>query len=284
MGTPGIRAEVAKHAAASLRFEGHEVLSVPKVRVSHVMIGAMANPAEALHEILTEWSQPPGSATAILGFRGMNGRNPEVLQKHRLAMRLIEQIRELAPYLCKSDAMRAALERNVVRWTAWVLAYPLDWQSGLGTGNDSLSHQDSLDYLQSLSMRIDGLGLAVDDNELQTLAQTVDSAKQLLIAATDLPLSMREHIHLVLNHVDYVLGNHAITSDFDLRLAAGRLGQTLQEAANASEDGDRKKAWLALAGRAVLNWAGQTAGQVLNAWVMAQIGPGMTGAEVVPSE
>lgn len=162
-------------------------------------------------------------------------------------MRWIDQIVEVLPELFTSEERRQNTQRYVDQWTRWVLAYPHGWRSAVTQSGTSLDNQPALDQLATLGELIDAKFPQMHPQAESRLPDALAELVTLLADSGHLPLDLRRHLAVTINHVRSILDEHRITSDFDLSVAVDRLMMAVGYAAYAEPDADRKsklKTWM----------------------------------------
>lgn len=197
----------------------------------------MANPAAALHVILTEWWM--GDDSAIYDYREIASDVEGSLKKHRQAMVLISEIDQVIDGFESLGRNVDSYKRNIDRWTKWVLAYPHDWLKGPKPGYPNLADQDALDILAGLSAWLDDVTPPMSAADLKQTSEVLDSIAEELAQDQSLPPELRRHLHMLLSHARHCAEEHELFGDFTLKAAVDRLLVAVGRAASVSSEPSR---------------------------------------------
>lgn len=197
----------------------------------------MANPAEALHKILSDWLHSENKAIYLQREKG-KGTNSEVMKRHRMAMLHLCEIEELVRGMDKSESRAASYARSIDDWTKWILAYPHDWHAAPKESYPGLSDLRSLDMLDLLAQHLEILVPTVTDSDRATYSEIINQIAESLGQDDSLPTELRQHVHLLISQARHCLEEYQIVGDFALRSAIDRLTAAVTAAANQSKKPD----------------------------------------------
>lgn len=187
----------------------------------------MANPAQLLHTQLVNWRGPHNTSAA--SARGLN--NGENWQDHELAVRHLREIDELLRLLESQGRNMRVYREAFPTWYRMVFAFPRGW-SGSGT---AAMDSKSLDTLEMLAERLEGVVPTVDADGLDRINRYIESVSAVLAEDTSLPAALRAHVNDVIAHVRWCVDNYATVGDFSLQDALERLaGAVVRGAANST--------------------------------------------------
>lgn len=195
----------------------------------------MANPAEALHNILTEWRQDRSKQIYLHRGIGTNGTDSD-MRKHRQAIALINEIDQILTSIERPPQRKAAHDRTLGRLTKWVMAYPHDWLGIPKDGYPNLDDQATLDYLDSIAALLEKYVRTFSDGERQEMMDVVNSVVESLKEDDSLPQDLRQHLHLLISEVRRCTDEYEITGDFALQAAMERLSTAVSSAQKLSKN------------------------------------------------
>lgn len=165
----------------------------------------MANPAELLHQVLTNWQGSKQSANTA---------------DHRIAIRHLDAIEELLDQMDNAQIRTDVYRRYFKKWATLTLRHPHDWQK-----QESNKHVDStaLDHLLNLSDWFRGFVPSVATDGLDSLRGFVESAQTVITEDDSLDPALKRHVQRVIDHLTWCIEEYARVGDFELREAVDRL-------------------------------------------------------------
>ncbi|MFE4835201.1 hypothetical protein ACFRAU_11040 [Arthrobacter sp. NPDC056691] len=187
----------------------------------------MANPAELLHQILSDWVQEP--TKPIYSSRGIHD-DESLMQRHRRAIRLIDEIDQIVSGMDLPGSRRDSIQRNLAKWTKWVFAYPHNWLQVPDKGYPNLWDQDALDALDLVAHLLENQVPKVDEASRDSYLTTINEVITALGADETLPADLRKHIYIIAAHARHCLEDYEMTGDFALQAAVERLATAVQMA------------------------------------------------------
>lgn len=193
----------------------------------------MANPAELLHNILSEWVQPADKQ--IHSFRGLH-KADATMKKHRQAIVLIEEIEQILAGMTLTERRRSSIERNLERWTRWVFAYPHNWTATPLQSNASLADQNALDALDLVAELLDSHVPKIDEARRNTYLESINEILVALASDESLPAELKQHIYTVAAHTRQCIEEYEMNGDFALQASVERLAASIQTAISVTKD------------------------------------------------
>lgn len=218
----------------------------------------MANPAQLLHQLLTEWR---GSA---------NFANP---REQRIAVRHLDAIAALLDEMDAAGLRTELFRRYFDKWVGLTLHHPHEWQTQ-ATGK--LRDNTALEHLEHLADRLDGIAPQLADGGLDQVRAIADSAKALVEEEDSLDPLLRQHVLQVIAHVHWCVENYAAVGDFDLREAVERLMSTMLRTGATLKDDEKVSKWRAWMGGFVYPFATSVAAAIPSA-ALTQLALGSGG-------
>lgn len=194
----------------------------------------MANPAEALHNILTEWRQDRTKQIYIHRGTAASGSDAD-MRKHRQAIALINEIDQILTSIERPDHRKAAHERTLGRLTKWVMAYPHDWLLAPKDGYPNLDDQGTLDYLDSIATLLENYVRTFSDAERDGFADILNGVVKSLAEDDSLPVDLRRHLHLLISEARRCVEEYEIVGDFALQAAMERLSAAVSTATKVTK-------------------------------------------------
>lgn len=194
----------------------------------------MANPAEALHMLLSGWRQDKSRPIYIHRGVGANGGDTD-MRKHRQAIALINDIDQILASIERPPQRKAAHDRTLGRLTKWVMAYPHDWLNAPRDDYDNLDNQDTLDYLDSIAALLDNYVRAYSQDERQRFGDVINGVAQSLIDDDSLPEELRRHLFLLIAEARRCVEEYEVTGDFALQSAMDRLSAAVATATRCTK-------------------------------------------------
>lgn len=183
----------------------------------------MPNPAELLHENLTQW-------------RARKGHNADPTEQ-RIAVRHLDAIAELLNRLDDLGERTDLYRPHFDHWAKLTLNNPHAWQK-----QPAALYKDdaALQSLQYLGDKLDGLLPRLENGGLAALREYVDGVRSLLDEDDSIsdPVLIG-HVKQVLAHVEWCINNFDAVGEFDLQEAIYRLVASMLRATAASEKKDR---------------------------------------------
>ena len=198
----------------------------------------MANPAELLHRILSDWMHND-PAKQIYVLRGINSEEA-LMHKHRRAIILIEEIDQIVAGMDLTDSRRKSVQRNLAKWTKWVFAYPHNWLAQPDTNYPNLRDHDALDALDLVAQLLDGQVPKVDEETRGSYLSTINEIVAALASDDSLPAELKKHVYSVAAHARQCVEEYELTGDFALQAAVERLAAVVQSAMVVSK---KSEAW-----------------------------------------
>ncbi|ADT99853.1 hypothetical protein [Mycolicibacterium gilvum] len=185
----------------------------------------MANPAELLHQRLTDWQ---GSRTRVS------------LNEQRIAIRHLDAIEELLTEMDAAKRPTDLFRMSFDRWATLTIYHPHGWQK-----QEAQKHIDvtALAHLKHLADTLHGVAPALKPDGLEALRAMAQSAKELVEQDPALDPLLRQHVLQVIAHVNYCIDDYAAVGDFDLREAAERLMSTMMRTAATVKDTEGVSKW-----------------------------------------
>lgn len=210
----------------------------PVLRVGFALSGIgkklLANPAAALHAILSQWKQD--SSKQIYTHRGISaGGNDSDMRRHRQAIALINEIDQILGSIERPQQRQDAHNRVLGRLTKWVMAYPHNWLDVPRKESPNLNDQDTLDYLDSIAALLDNYVPTYDAAERDRFSRILDKVVDALIEDDTLPDELRRHMHLLIAEARRCIEEYEITGDFKLQSAMERLSATVSTATKCTK-------------------------------------------------
>lgn len=195
----------------------------------------MANPAEALHDILSEWKQD--TSKQIYLHRGVDANgNDSDMRKHRQAIALINEIDQILASIERPTQRKAAHDRTLGRLTKWVMAYPHDWLAVPKDAHSNLDDQGTLDYLDSIAALLDNYVRRFSDDERNGFTDVLNCVVQSLGEDDTLPGDLRRHLYLLIAEARRCIDEYQISGDFALQAAMERLSAAVAAAMKSTKN------------------------------------------------
>lgn len=195
----------------------------------------MANPADLLHAILSDWIQTDDKQIYVFRGVGRTGSD-ENFKKHRHAIRLINEIEMLLDSTERREGSKKADDKALAALTRVVFAYPHNWQAKPLSTPDNLINSDGLDYLLSIAERINDLGTEIDIESRQEIANFLVELTSLLVDEKSLPRELKLHLRRLVVEAQTCLDEYEITGSFFLQSSLDRLTVAVSRAAKMSKE------------------------------------------------
>lgn len=193
----------------------------------------MANPAELLHNILSEWFNEQDKP--IYTFRGIES-SESMMNKHRRAVVLIDEIEQILAGMTLTESRRDSMQRNLAKWTKWVFAYPHNWQQAPNSGYPNLWDQDALDALDLVAQLLESQVPEVNEARRTSYLENITEIIVALGSDDSLPSDLKKHVYTIAAHLRHCIEDYEITGDFALQAAAERLAAAVQSAMSVSKN------------------------------------------------
>lgn len=201
----------------------------------------MANPAEALHAILSGWLNE--DKTAIYMHRGIGGGGEDTTMKmHRRAMILIHEIEQILNGMQPTPARAQSNERNIAKWTKWVMAYPHDWLQQPRTDYANLNDIDALDALDMIAQLLESHVPTIGIEQRESYSESIIQILQALSEDDSLPKDLKQHVYMLVSNARRCIEEYDLVGDFALQAAMERLASAVATAAHQS---NKPAAWQA---------------------------------------
>lgn len=202
----------------------------------------MANPARLLHDLFAGWLQTRQNGYGEAQTRKINDLDVFTRQ-HSQAMAWIAEIEAYLNGLEDQGRGAPHYKRHITAWRTWVLNYPYPWNtSNYGSTTDDIT-QDKLDILLGLVDRMDEHVAPISLPQVESLRDTVNEVRALLVDSTDLPADLQRHLHLLVTEASRCLDEYETTSDFALKDALDRLAMACAYAGMATHDDGNRSRW-----------------------------------------
>lgn len=195
----------------------------------------MTNPADLLHNLLTEWMQKDEKQIYIHRGIHKNGAD-ENFVKHRQAIRLINEIEMLLNSTERREGSKRADENALANLTKVVFAYPHNWQAKPLSAPDNLADHGGLDYLLSIAERLEGLAPEFGIEARQSISDFLVELTSELTSDDSLPRELKLHLRRLIVEAQTCLEEYEITGDFFLQSSLDRLSVAVMRAGKASSN------------------------------------------------
>ncbi len=187
----------------------------------------MANPAQLLFDLLSNWR--PQSGRSATQLRGLDTLEDDALKAHRRAMGLIGQIEEVLDGLASAGRRVTQYQQQIPKWHRMVLAYPEGW------GVQQPAYDGTaMALLETLSDVFDGVLPVTTEAQRQGVEELCGRVLKLLAEDDSLPADLKRHLTAVVNHCRACVAEFSVVGDFDLRVAVDRLVVAVNAAMRAS--------------------------------------------------
>lgn len=186
----------------------------------------MANPAELLHTTLTLW-RPTKS-------------HPEQVSQ-RIAARHLDAIDELLGQMEAVGRKTDIFRREFPKWCELTFRQPDGWQ----TENRHRHIDDTaLDHLYHLADRLDELVPTLIKGGIDQLRDLTASARTVVDGDGSIDPQLKQHVKLVIAHLNWCIDNYDAVGDFDLQEAVERLVATMLRTATVSAHKEDWRGWM----------------------------------------
>ncbi|WP_133518914.1 hypothetical protein [Curtobacterium flaccumfaciens] len=216
------------------------------------------NPAQRLHDTLTDWKERHGGNTSRAIARDLE--TAEGMQAQMLALDDLRLVAEGLDELEAANVRVSAYRRNLPLWTRIVLAYPHGWTTAIG--REEAYPSDAIDHLDTLADRWEDRRPSLSDDGKRLLREAVDTVEGLLQADPSLSPKLRAYISRLLREIQAAFDDEVLDERFDYEDAAQRLWLSLfaAQAQSHKKDlwADAMKRFFFDAGASALGAAPQT--------------------------
>lgn len=191
----------------------------------------MANPAELLHEVFTQWGSRVKGGAPTGSTRGDNA----VLDQHRRCVGYLNQIEEVLDEMDRAGKRVATYQKQFPVWVKTVFNYGRNWGS-----SDAPVSEHALDILDNLIEAMEPFVPTLDAERFDELKRYLNTVQDILNEDDSLAPGVRRGAQVLVENILTLVDSYTVVGDFELERA---LKSLLGSLALVTVQSTKKEKW-----------------------------------------